>query len=54
MDEDFSAWVRGNVYCTLSWQGAKNERLEITELENAAPNCRTGKRENGLVMESRP
>jgi len=37
--------------------GAENARLENTELENAAPNCRTGKRgtgkrENGLVMES--
>ena len=33
--------------------GAENARLENAELENAAPNCRTGKRENGLVMESR-
>jgi len=33
-------------------------KLENAELENAAPNCwtgkrETGKRENGLVMESR-
>jgi len=27
--------------------GAENARLENTELENAAPNCRDGKRETG-------
>jgi len=38
--------------------GAENARLENAGLENVASNCRTGKhgtgkRENGLVMESR-
>ena len=33
--------------------GAENARLEIERLKNAAPNYRTGKRENGLVMERR-
>jgi len=32
---------------------AENARLENVGLENVAPNCTTGKRENGLVMESR-
>jgi len=34
-------------------EGAENAKLEKAILENAAPNCRGGKRENGLVMESR-
>jgi len=38
-----------SMVCNL-YGGAENARLEKAGLENAAPYCRTGKLENGLVI----